>query len=488
MNPELSKMKSRGILSAASLLFQSSYSAILGFAAFFILTLQSSTALLGIYATVLASMSFFNYITNLGLGAALLQKKETRDLDLNTAFYIQLALVTVAVIGGAIFGERIVSSYRDVPPDTIYLYWALLVSLFLLSLKSIPSILLEKKVEIYKNVFVSSVENTVFYLIIIVMVLAGQTITALIAAVIVRAVIGSVLIYVMSPWMPRLMFSWSSAKELLAYGIPFQGNSFLALVKDDLIVLYLGQTLGPGTLGVLMFAKKYAEMAVRLITDNLNRVIFPILARVQDDKDLLSKSLMRSILYNCLIVFPIIIGAMFVFESFLRLVDGYYEKWNTAIFSFYFFSLSTLFVSLTTPFINLFNATRHLKKSIGFMILWTTLMWILIPAGTAVYGYNAVGVVFFLISLTVFLVIWQAKTILSFQLFRTLQGVLIACAAMTLYLAAVKYLSLSIFNSPLLQVLLSVTGAPAVYGGIILWYYGTRLFRDVLHTLRPPAS
>jgi O-antigen/teichoic acid export membrane protein len=92
MDEQIKKIKSRSFLSIGSLLAQSSYSAGLGFLAFFILTLKSGVYLLGIYNTVLAMMSFFNYITNLGLAAAIVQKKDTKDIDLSTAFFIHFFL------------------------------------------------------------------------------------------------------------------------------------------------------------------------------------------------------------------------------------------------------------------------------------------------------------------------------------------------------------------------------------------------------------
>lgn len=485
---QLKTMKSRSIFSVASLLFQSSYSAALGFIAFFILTFKSGASLLGIYSTVLASLSFFNYITNLGLAAALIQKKEVKSVDLSTSFYIQMVLVVIAVSIGFIFGERFLSGYKDLPSDTIYLYWALLVSFFFLSLKTIPSVLLEKSVEIYKNVLVASVENTVFYVTIIIMVLAGHDIQALIVAVLLRAIIGVILIFVMRPWKPTYEFSFASTKELLSYGLPFQGNSFLALIKDDLLIIYLGQVIGLQALGVVSFGKKYAEMAVRLVTDNVNRVAFPVFANVQENKELLAKSVKNVLFYGSIIVFPVIIGAMFTFDSFLKLFEGYYDKWNAALFSFYFFSVSTLFVSLTTPFINLFNAVKKVKLSLMFMIVWTALMWIMIPPAIHYFGYNSISVVFFLNSLTFFLVVWKAKSIVSFSLLETLKGALIASILMGIYLGIIRFISLTFFDHPIVHLVFSLIGAPLVYAGTLIFIHGVHVFKEVLYTLRPKAS
>lgn len=485
---ELKTMKSRSIFSVLSLLFQSSFSAVLGFGAFFMLTLTSNETILGIYGTVLASLSFFNYITNLGLAAALIQKKDVKQVDLNTAFYIQLFLVILAVGVGWLFDDQFLSGYQDLPSDTIYLYWALLVSFFLLSLKTIPSVLLEKGVEIYKNVLIQIIENTLFYGTIIVMAVMGYEITALIVAVLVRGAIGLSLIFVMRPWAPTFSFSFSSAKQLLGYGIPFQGNSFLAMIKDDLLIIFLGQTIGLGNLGILTFGKKYAEIAVRIITDNFNRVAFPVFAGVQDNKPLLKKSLQNFLFFGSVIVFPVIIGAMFTFDSFLKLIEGYYDKWEPALFSFYFFSIATLLVSMTTPFINLFNAVKRVRLSLIFMAGWTALTWIIIPPAITFFDYNAVAVSFVIINATGLLVFLKAKEIVSFSLFETLKGVFLGTVLVVFYLSIIRFISIGMLESPELHLLFSLIGAPIVYASAILGMYGTGIFLQILHAIRRPKD
>src|SRR3989338_4912668 len=110
--------------------------------------------------------------------------------------------------------------------------------------------------------------------------------------------------------------------------------------------------------------------------DNINRVAFPLFSRFQDNNELLKKSLHKVIFYESLLILPIIFGAIFIFDSLLKIVPGYFIKWNVALTSFYFFSFSSLFVSFSTPLINLFNAIGKVKLSVMFMILWTTILWL----------------------------------------------------------------------------------------------------------------
>lgn len=482
MNKDIKQIKQRGVLSAGSLLFQSGFSAVLGFAAFFILTLKSNLYLLGIYNTVLAMMAFFNYFSSLGLAAAIIQKKEVDEKDLNTAFIIQTALSLFVIIIGFFLTNYLFVIYKDLPRNAIYLYWALLFSFFFLSLKTIPSVLLEKKIQIYKVVLVSLIENLVFYSVVIVMSIMNMDIFSLVVAVVARSLVGVVSIYIMNPWSPKLIFSKSSAKSLLSYGVPFQGNSFLALVKDDLMIIYLGAVIGFEKLSIVTFAKKYAEFSIRLIMDNINRVAFPIYSQFQNNKALLKKSVEKILFYEALFIMPIIIGSVFIFDNLLKIMPGYYVKWQVALVSFYFFSFSALFVSLYSPLISLFNAIGKVKLTLIIMVILTGLNWLLIPLMIKLFGYQGISIAFFIISFSFIFVFIKAKSAIDFSLKNAFGTPIISSMAMTVYLLLIKFWVSKAVSNNLLLTGFAIIGSSFIYFLVIYRIKG-RIFLDEIKDL-----
>ncbi len=484
MENDIEEIKKRGALSAGSLFFQSSFSAALGFAAFFILTIKSGMYLLGVYNTVLAMMSFFNYFTDLGLGAAIIQKPKLEEIDLSTVFIIQFVLSIVTMVAGYFLTGYLFKFYKDLPHSAVYLYWSILFSFFFLSMKTVPSVLLEKKIKIYKVVTVQLIENIIFYLCVIVFSLLGYDIYSLIIAVIAQSIVGTVMIYFMQPWMPKFKFSWKSAKALLSFGIPFQGNSFLSFLKDDLLIIYLGGAIGFKDLGIVVFAKKYAEFSIRLISDNLNRVAFPIFSNFQKQKDWLKKSIEKILFYENFMIFPAIVGAMFVFGAVLKVIPGYYDKWHLALFSFYFFSLSALFVSIYSPFINLFNAVGKIKTTLLFMIVWIALTWILVPPSIVVMGYNGVSLAFFIMSLTFIFVLIQAKKSAEFSLSAAYKEPALATLAMTLFIGIAYFVFNKIIVNNYLYLISAIVGGAGVYLLAIYLQKGKGFVSELVGLLR----
>ncbi|MFQ5452518.1 MAG: oligosaccharide flippase family protein, partial [Candidatus Paceibacterota bacterium] len=339
--------------------------------------------------------------------------------------------------------------------------------------------LMEREIQIYKVVAVQAVENTLFYLTIIVMVFAGYEIESLVVAVLARSVLGLVLIYIMRPWYPKTGFSYVSAKRLLSYGLPFQGNSFLALIKDDLLIIYLGGAIGLTNLGFVTFAKKWSEFSLRIITDNMNRVAFPLFARFQTNKVLLKKSLKKVFFFSSFFIFPMIVGAIFVFDSVLRVIPGYFDKWGIALFSFYFFSLYALIVSLYTPLINLFNAIGKVKISLYFMIIFTVVQWALVLLSIPIFGFHGISIAFLAMSVLAVFVIRHAKKYLAFSLWEFVKENLYAVVVMVMYLVLVRMAFIIFVDMPRVHVALSMVGGAGIYFVMIYRLKGREFYREL---------
>lgn len=408
--------KKKTLISTFSLFFQSGYSAVLGFLANLILTIIVSPSVFGIYITVLSIIAIFNYFSDIGLAAALIQKKEIDNEDLKTSFTCQQILVVFLIIIG-FFLTSFIKNFYHLPPNGIYLYHAVLIGFFLSSLKTIPSVLLERKIEFQKIVLVQMVENTFFYLIVIVLALLKFEILSFAFAIILRSLIGLILIYRLSFWLPKIGFNSKSFRKLVSFGLPFQTNSLLALIKDDFLILYLGKILGFEKLGYIGFAKKWAEAPIRIIMDNLSRVSFPLIARFQEEKGRLKSIIEKIIFYQSLIILPATAGLILILPLMIKVIPKY-QKWEPAIDLFYLFAMASVFSSFSTPFVNFFNGIGKIKITFSLMIFWTLSTWILTPILTQIFDIFGFPLTLFFLSLTFIYIIYLTKKIVNFDFFK----------------------------------------------------------------------
>ncbi len=412
---DIALIKKRSIRGIFALTYRTFAIQVLGFAANFILTIFLTPAIFGVYFVVSAAIAFLSYFSDIGLAAALIQKKdEITDIEFRTTFTIQQILV-VSLVVIALFASSFIKSFYHLDEKGIFLFQALIISFFLSSLKTIPSIILERNLKFEKLVLPQIAESLVFSIIVVVLAIKGFGITSFSIAVLARGLIGLITIYIISPWKIRLGFSKESAKRLLHFGIPFQANSFIALLKDDLLLAYLGKVLPLAQVGFIGFAQKWAFMPLRLIMDNVIRITFPSFSRLQDNKNLLGKAVEKSIFASAFIVFPSLVGLVIMSPYFIQIIPRY-SKWEPALASLAFFAINACFSSVSTPLTNALNAIGKIKISLYLMVFWTIATWVLTPVLIIVMGFNGVGVASAIISLSAVFVVYLVKKYIDFNI------------------------------------------------------------------------
>ncbi|KKQ38138.1 MAG: Polysaccharide biosynthesis protein [Candidatus Roizmanbacteria bacterium GW2011_GWA2_37_7] len=437
MEKNQNSLKKNSIFSLMSLFFQSGYSAVLGLVANLILTIVLAPEIFGIYILTLSIISFLNYFSDIGLAASLVQKKDITSDDIRTTFTVQQILIVTLITIGFILTPY-VRSFYDLPYEAIYLYWALLIAFFLSSLKTIPSIQLERHIQFQKIVFVQIVENTVFYISVSLLALNNMGLVSFVYAVLIRALTGTILIYSISFWMPKIGISRKSLKKLLSFGIPYQTNTLLALFKDDMIMLFLGKTLGLEALGYIGWAKRWAEAPIRIIMDNVSRILFPIFSRIQSEKERVAQLLEKIIRYQTMILAPTFVGMALLMNRFVELVPKY-SKWEPALPIFYLILISAFLSSYSSPFINLFNALGKVKISFKFMVYWTAMSWILIPFLTSLYGIIGFPISLIILSLTFIVILFVAKKNITFAFIQQIYPGIVASTFMGLIVYIALY-------------------------------------------------
>jgi O-antigen/teichoic acid export membrane protein len=418
-----------------------------------------------VFYLVSAFIAFLSYFSDIGLAAALIQKKDelTKD-DLVTTFTIQQALVVgVSLLALAISAP--LSRYYGLDNAGMWLLRSLVVSFFLSSLKTIPSVLLERKLEFNKLVLPQILETVGFYAVAVSMAWQGFGVTSFTWAVLVRGLVGLIGIYIVSPWRIQVGISWPIAKKLMKFGVPFQLNSFIALLKDDLLTIVLGKILTLGEIGYIGWAKKWAEVPLRLIMDSVIRVTFPVYARLQHSKEMLAKAIDSTIFALAALLLPISVGLLFFVQPAIELIPRY-EKWEPAILSFYFFVVTAAVAAFSTTLTNALNAIGKIRVTLSLMIMWTVLGWLLTLFLVHILGFVGVSVALFIISWTIGIVVILVRQSVKISMLKSL-GVPLGCVCVQ----AVWY-GLLRGSAPYELWRLTLVGiSGAILYGVLLWLF-----------------
>jgi len=368
----------------------------------------------GIFFIVSAVVNFLIYFSDIGLAAALIQKKDQlTKADLVTTFTIQQILVVLLTCTALVLSGPI-SSFYNLSLDGLWLFRSLVVAFFLSSLKTIPSVILERKLDFSKLIIPQIVENIFFYTIAVYMAWKGYGVQSFTVAVLARGISGLIVIYILAPWLPSFGIKSKSAKKLLRFGVPFQLNSFLGLLKDDFLTAFLGKILPLEQLGFLGWAQKWALFPLRMFMDSINKVTFPSYSRLQQNKAALQKAIEKSLFFVSLFIFPAVIGMVATAPAFIELIPRY-QKWQPALVALGLFAINSLWASVSTTLTNTLAAVGKIKLNLKLMTMWTTLTWILTPLLVFKLGYNGAPLASAIVAFTSFIPILLVKKIVPIK-------------------------------------------------------------------------
>lgn len=390
----------------------------IAFTGFFLLTILLGPGDVGLFAVVAEIIGILGYFSDVGLSSALIQKNQNPTIkQLRTTFTIQQLLVLTLLLI-TIVSYPSIAAARNFGNREFWIFISLIFAFLVGSLKTIPSVLLERELNFKKLSSVDIVENTLFYVIAVICAFANFGTYSYAVATFIKSAVGLILIYRLKPWSIGFSFDFASVKDLFKYGIPYQLNTLIAMAKDRISTLFVAGIIGREGFGLISWAQKGPRMPLTLM-DSIMKVTFPAFSRLQKDEEFLKKSIQKSIYIISLAVFPALVGIAFI--SFdLTAVIPKYTKWQPAIIPLYFYATSYLIAAVTTPITNAFNAVGKIIVTTKMMIVWTVLTWIFYPILSIAYGYTGTAIASLIVSSSSLIVWYLAHKYFDVNIIKTI--------------------------------------------------------------------
>jgi O-antigen/teichoic acid export membrane protein len=240
-----------------------------------------SPADFGLMAMAMVALRFFSYFSQLGLGAALVQKEALSEADVRTA----LGLTWLVCLGGAalvaLAAPLLGLLFQD--PAVVPLVRALSLNLILVGLGTVSMALLRRQLRYRAITAIETASYALGYgLLGVALAWAGLGVWTLVVTTFAQAAIqlGAAWALTRHPLRPSLA---GDRRALLAYGAPYTAVGFLEFLAASLDTAVVGRLLGGATLGVYNRAAMLTHQPVVHAGGVMTRVLFPLLATVQKD-------------------------------------------------------------------------------------------------------------------------------------------------------------------------------------------------------------
>ena len=434
--PAGEEIKRRALRGAASLLTRQLVVRGLGFVGTLLLARILTPEVFGVFAIVMFVMAFFEQLSSLGLAAALLRKREPpTTAEVRTVFTIQQAIVWL-VAGTALLGAAPITRHFELAAEFVWLIRALALGLVLASWKTIPTVLLERRLRHDLIATAEAVEFFTYQAVAIVLALRGFEIWALVIAVLSRAAVGTLVLQLLCRWRPGLAFDRRALAEIVRFSVPIQLASFAGMTTNAVIPALVGPALGVAAVGYANFARSILDALLFQPLILMGRVQLRVFASLQEDARRLGRAAERSMYLGSALVFPTAALIVSLADAFVEHVVT--NRWSTALPLLYALAPAYLVYAVAQPLM-------QISKALG-------------DARTPLYGIVLQGAV----QIAVFMVCYRWLGLLAYAIGVTC-GLLIATALA--YRRVRQRIPISIWRAtrgPLVAAVLAVLAASAV--------------------------
>lgn len=267
-----------------------------------------------------------NAIINGGFNTALIRKKDVTDDDYNTAFIVNLGLSIILYAVIYICSPFIADFFGREE-----LVWLTRVSSFAMiigAMAIVQQTRLTKRIDFKTQTKITLIASVASGVVGIAMALMDFGVWALVAQGIMSQFLRTLLLFIYNHWIPALRFNKRSFDNLFGFGWKMMVSGILDTVWTQLYQVVVGKFYNAATLGQYTRAKQFSQMFSSNLTNVIQRVTYPVLSEIQDDKERMIAAYRRVIKTTMFITFTLMFALGAVSEPLLYCLIG--EKWHEA--------------------------------------------------------------------------------------------------------------------------------------------------------------
>lgn len=280
----------------------------------------------GLIGICLIFTNILNGIVDSGFSNALIRKKAVEDNDYNTMFVTNLVISIVLYVLLFLLSPLIARFFNhgELIPLIRAVGWVLVINA--LSITQITR--LTKKMDFRtktKASFISAIISGIFG---VVMAYVGYGVWALVAQVLSKQIFYTICLWIFNRLRPTFSFSIESFKYMWGFGSKLMLSGMLDNIWKQLYQVVVGKFYSAATLGQYSRSKEYANIFSANITLIVQRVSYPALAEIQDDKVRMVAAYRKVIKLTMFVSCICLISLGAVAEPLIYCLIG--PKWNEA--------------------------------------------------------------------------------------------------------------------------------------------------------------
>lgn len=419
-----------------------------------------------IYGTIALITVFTNILQTFidgGFGTALVQKKDTDNIDFSTVFFFNVFVCIVIYIGMYIVAPYIAHYYKN--EELTSLIRVLSIILIISGVKNIQQAYVSRHM-LFKRFFFATLGGTIIAGVVgIIMAYRGYGAWALVTQYLVNASIDTIILWLSVKWRPQFVFSKERLKSLFSYGWKLLISKLIDRLVTEARSLIIGKKYSSADLAYYNRGETYPNLIISNIDTAIDSVLLPTMSKEQDNIENVKSMARRSIRLSSYIVIPLMAGFAVCAEPIVSLVLT--DKWLPCVFYLRLFCINYSLWPIHTANVNAIKALGRsdvflkidiIKRIVGLIAIITT-MW---------FGVKSMAIGLLLASIINQIInAWPNRKLLNYTIKEQIKDI-IPVIELTFIMSLVVIVSGLIFSHELPKLIVQILVGIATY--ILLSY------------------
>lgn len=349
--------------------------------------------MIGVFTAIIGSF------VDSGFSSALIRKINRTEADCSTTFYFNIAMSILCYAIMFIFSPYIAEFFHT--PILKDIIKVLCLNMVINALGSVQGTYFTWNIDFKSTAKVSICSTIVSGIIGISMAYTGWGVWSLVGQSLSAAIVSVCMLWYLSSWRPKLIFSIASFKELFSFGSKLLASGLLHTIYCQLDTMIIGRYFNSSQLGLWSRGKHIVSYPSTNITSVLQRVTFPILSKIQNDDTRLIFAYRKYIKLASMIIFFFMMLLFAVGKPLMLFLLT--DKWAEAIVFMQIFCFTMMFDHINAININLLYVKGRsdlvlklevIKKTISISILIACIPFGLKALALGMVAYCQIAIIF----------------------------------------------------------------------------------------------
>lgn len=312
-----------------------------------------------------------------GFSQALIRKQDRTEVDNNTVFYFNIVVSALLYLILYVSAPLVADFYNT--PQLCSVMRVVCLSIIFNSLAVVQRALLTIKIDFKTQAKAALTAAVTSGVVGITMAYHGFGVWSLVTQQLFNLGINTSLLWLLSKWRPKRLYSWQSFHELFAFGSKLLASGLLDTLYRNIYPIVIGKLFSASSLGHYSRAHQFAEFPSSNLTGIMQRVTYPVLCSIQEDDKRLEKVYRKFLKLSAFIIFPMMLGLSAVARPFIRVAIG--EQWEFCAVLLQIICFSMMWYPIHAINLNLlqvkgrsdlFLRLEIIKKILGISVLCVT--------------------------------------------------------------------------------------------------------------------